>query len=352
MMTSTPDRKLIRLYAFAWVLGYLAVYFVFRGLLPEKSLIDAAYIQDVIGGFAKGPPSQGFEIMARLYGFLPQSMTWTIVGLFNAYVLFYIITRIRTFRGMFLLPFVLVPFVGLNLQAPTKETLVIVMSLLIVSLARRIKTEGRFFLVIVAFYAFYGAFVRDYYFLIGAVFAGYMAVLKSPAMLRWVYILPLLGILLLLPENIYLAIGDARNEVNFSVDFGEGSETRTYFMNPLVSDGMFSFLGNYAYAFAMLHFPFLKAVTLKEVVLFLNVLIYGAWMITGIVRLQGPARMLPVLFAAHVSVLTIFEPDYGSYFRHFSSVILYLLPALIYREERRAAFLHMCANEIEARPTG
>ena len=49
---------------------------------------------------------------------------------------------------------------------------------------------------------------------------------------------------------------------------------------------------------------------------------------------------LPLLFIAHILVLFIFEPDAGSYMRHASSVIFYLLPSLRMTEQRRVDAVH------------
>jgi len=347
MVSATPDKGLIRLYALAWLAGYWVVYFAFRDLLPEKAMTDALYILQAIGGGIKGELTQGYAAMVQLFSLLPGTAVWILVGLFDGYILYRVASCARTFRGMALLPIALIPFITLNLQAPTKETLVLLLALLILTIANRVKTEGKIFWGIVIVYTLYGLMVRDYYLLILAAFAGYMAILKTTPFLRWVYILPLIVVLLVMPESGYHLLGDSRNEVNFLVNFGEASEVRTYFMNPFPSDSMTHFIGNYLNAFAMLHFPFLKAMTLKEVIMLLNVLLYGTMMVVGIRKLQGPQRVLSLLFAAHVTILIIFEPDYGSYMRHFGSVTFYLLPPLIYLEERRAALLQAQATRPE-----
>ncbi len=340
MRISTPDRDIVRIYAFAWVLGYLAVYFVFRGLLPEKALVDAAYIQEVIQGLNKGgAPSQGYAFMVEVFSLLPQPVVMALVGCLNAFFLYRIVMCLGTFRGMLLAPLVLVPFIALNLQAPTKETLVVLMAFLLWKYALGARSESKSVVVITVVYALYGLMVRDYYLLILGVFLWFYVMIKSPILLRAVYVLPLIAAMLVMPEKGYMLLGNARNEVNFLVDFGSSSEVRTYFLNPFPSDNMAHFIGNYLYAFIMLNFPFLKAITAKEAVLFANVAVYGALMVVGLRRLQGPQRLLPLLFLSHVAVLTIFEPDYGSYFRHFSSVLFYLASPLIYLESRRAEFL-------------
>jgi hypothetical protein len=339
MVAKTPDQTLIRLYAIMWVVGYWAVYFAFRSLLPEKALTDAAYIQELVEGTATVLPSHGFAVMASIFSLLPAKLTWIIVGVFDGYVLYRVASCVRTFRGMALMPIALIPFIGLNLQAPTKETLVVLLALLMGTLVDRVKSETKVFVSIVLVYAFYGAFIREYYLIIMAAFVGYTLMLKTTPFLRWAYILPVLAGLLIMPESAYHILGDARNQVNSIVNYGDASVVRTYFLDPFPSDNFFHFVANYSHAFAMLHFPFLKDLTIKEVILFLNVLLYGTVMIRGITCLEAPKRFLPLLFLAHITVLIIFEPDYGSYFRHFSSVILYLMPAIIYLEDRRAAFL-------------
>jgi hypothetical protein len=110
-------------------------------------------------------------------------------------------------------------------------------------------------------------------------------------------------------------------------------EVRTAFFNPFQPDNVFGFVGNYGYAFLRLHFPIFWDLTPNEWILFLNVIIYAGLVKYGLRHLSGSRRLLAMLFLAHVTVLIFFEPDLGSYFRHFSSVFLYLLPAFALREE-------------------
>jgi hypothetical protein len=109
---------------------------------------------------------------------------------------------------------------------------------------------------------------------------------------------------------------------------------RTYFFNPFPPDSAAHFLGNYVYAFFKLHLPFLSFQTASEAILFLNELAYGFIAFFGLRAGRGSVKLLCLLFLAHVATLTLFEADFGSYFRHFSSVVLYLLPAFALFEER------------------
>ena len=337
--SSLPSSKMIRTYALAWTLGYWALYFVFRSFFPDKVLADAGEIQEIIEG-ARSGVTGSYYMMASLYGMLPFALTNTLVGLFNGWILYRIICCSRTYLGAFLLVPIVAPFILANLQAPTKETLVLAMSMIILHFVSRARSEMKAFGLILILYALYGAIVREYYMIILAVFTAVVAFAKTPMPLRLVF--PLLGVivLLLIPETVFQSIQGARDEVNFwAVTGGAHNPIRTLFFNPFPPDSLTHFLGNYGYAFALLNFPFLFYFTPKELLMFFNIVFFAWLMLRGLRALQGPMWMLPALFLSHVSTLILFEPDLGSYYRHFSSAIWYLLPVFALYEEQKALAL-------------
>ncbi|NTU76801.1 MAG: hypothetical protein HGA90_03160 [Alphaproteobacteria bacterium] len=339
IQASTPNRTILRLYSLGWVLGYWLIYFFVRDVFPEKALTDAAFIQEAINGTARYQPTSGYAVAVAMYGALPLPVTNALVGIFNGYVLFRLTSYVRTFRGMVLMVPILLPMILLGMQAPTKETLVFGIALFVAWRARCAKTEVGFIVWLLAIYSVYGAFAREYYLLILLCFMAYFVILKTTPVLRWLYLLPLFLILLLLPEEAYRTLGSTRDIVNFYYGFGRSIMVRTFFNNPFPADNMLHFLGNYFYATAMLNFPFLMDITPKEVLLFFNVVFYGWLAATGIKRLQGSVRLLPLLFLSHITVQMIFEPDLGSYFRHFSSIFFYLMPTFVLMENKHQLFL-------------
>jgi len=351
MQRPIPGRYLILIYAVTWVLAYWAVYFFFRSLLPQKDLVDASIIQEIAEGLRTGEVNS-YALTGAFFALLPLSVTTVLVGLFDGYILYRITSSACTFRGMLLLVPIMAPFVGLNLQAPTKETVVLAITLLISYVAQRVRADTVLIAVIVIIYGLYGAFFREYYLLILAAFLGFYVMSKAAPTLRWTYLLLAFVVLLLLPEQIYGMLQGPRDETNFWIGFGAAEQIRTIFRNPFPPDGPWHFLGNYAYAFAVLHFPFFLFTTVKEFLMFVNILFYGWLLFTGLKLLKGPLRLLLYLFAAHVVVLVLFEPDLGSFFRHFSSAFLYLLPVFKLQELRYAYLLGLKETGVQRTAVG
>ncbi len=340
MLPLKPDRSIVRSSASFWILAYGLVYFIFPGAIPEKYLRDAAQIQNLIQGTLSFEDEGSFAATSAVFNILPQEVNRIVVGLFNCYILWLILTQIKTFRGMVLIIPLLGPMALLDMMAPTKDTIVLMMTSLIYSVSLRVRTPLPLLLTILGCYAGYGFFVRSYYLLIVVVFIGYLIIDKTQAFSRFLYVPLLLLIVFLLPEQLYQNLEGPRDEVNYWIRLGMTDfDVRTLFVNPFPPDGGLHFLGNYAYALCLLNFPFLLHVTANEVIMAVSIAVQAWLIISGIRMLQGPQRLLTFLFVAHITVLILFEPDFGSYTRHFSSVFLYLLPAFALQERKHAEAL-------------
>jgi hypothetical protein len=334
MLPLKPDSFIVRISASFWILVYGLVYYVFPEAVPEK------YLRDAVQGTLSFEDDGSFAATSAIFNILPQEVNHVVVGLLNCYILWLIFTQIKTFRGMVLIIPLLTPLVLLDMMAPTKDTIVLMMTLLIYSVSLRVRTPLPLLLTILGCYAVYGFFVRSYYLLIVVVFIGYLIIDKTQAFLRFLYVPLLLLVVFLLPEQLYQNLEGSRDEVNYWIQLGMAEvDVRTLFDNPFPPDSGLHFLGNYAYALCLLNFPFLLDVTRNEVMMAVDIAVQ-TWLITiGIRMLQGPQRLLTFLFVAHVTVLILFEPDFGSYTRHFSSVFLYLLPAFAFQERKHAEAL-------------
>ena len=340
MLLLKPDIFIVRISASFWILVYGLAYYVFPEDIPEIYLRDAVQIQYLIQGTLSFEEDGSFGATSAVFNILPQEVNHAVVGLLNCYILWLILTQIKTFRGLVLIIPLLAPLVLLNMMSPTKDTIVLMMTLLIYSVSLRVRPPLSLLLTILGCYAVYGFFVRSYYLLIVVAFMGYLIIDKTHASRVFLYTPILLLIVFLLPEQLYQTLEGSRDEVNFWIILGKtDNEVRTLFTNPFPPDSGLHFLGNYAYALCLLNFPFLLDFSAKEVIMAVDIAI-NTWLIaTGIRMLQGPQRLLTFLFVAHVTVLILFEPDFGSYSRHFSSVFLYLLPAFAFQERKHAEVL-------------
>ncbi|MDD3182627.1 MAG: hypothetical protein PHD48_07495 [Alphaproteobacteria bacterium] len=328
-----PSPMLLRSYRLGWSFLCLVLYFFLRDLIPSKALVDATYIQNIAETAMDGEPTQGFATMSLLFSSIPFS--FELVGFLNATLVYIIASSVRTFRGMVLLAIVLLPLILEDLPAPNKETLVLLAATLLWYASTRIRKEHVMTGIICAWYLVYGLFVRDYYLLILGAFVGILLLLRTPMMLRAIY--PLLAIigLIIVPSEILIRLGSVRDIENEIFFYGGSDVVRTCFLNPFPSDDGFHFVINYINAFIYLNVPFVHGFSEKEFILFAIILLCARLLYLGMTRFKGVQRLLPLLFLSHLVVLYIFEPDSGSYMRHFLSVLPYLLPALQWTEEQR-----------------
>jgi hypothetical protein len=111
--------------------------------------------------------------------------------------------------------------------------------------------------------------------------------------------------------------------------------SRTVFYNLLPSDNIFNFIINYFYAIFRLNFAFILSPKPQELFLALNLGVYFFLTLIGIRAADARVRLPTLLFVAHFGVMMLFEPDLGSYLRHTSSVLLYLVPALTLWDARQ-----------------
>ena len=333
-LPSVPDSFTIRAFAFFWICAYALLYFVFPEVIPEKYLRDAEFIQSLVDGTSSIEGDSSFAAVSAIFSLLPKDATDVFVELLNSYVLWCILKQIASYRGMVLVIPVIIPLALLNMMAPTKDTLVITMSLLIYLISCRSATSFPVLLTIFGAYTAFGIFLRTYYLLILAAFAGFLLLDRLKSVMRLVSLLLFFLVIFILPEYVYQLLEGPRDAVYFDLSSEFRPAVRTMFPNLFAPDSAIHFLGNYLYSFCLLNFPFVMDVTPNEIVLFVNVIIY-AWLVTAGIRwVQGPHRLLAFLFLAHIAVLNLFEPDFGSYMRHFSSAFLYLIPALRVREQR------------------
>ena len=341
MQVTVPSNGIIRLYALGWVLIYLMLYFVFRDLIPEKFMRDATFLQEVLGNInsmaAQSRPD--FVTVASIYNVLPIPLTNALIGVLDALILYQIVSSVRSFRGMGLLFIIVPPFIIQNLMAPTKETLVLLITSIILAIARRVRSDQQLLYTVIFIYGAYGGIMRAYYLLILLVFIAYYCILKTAPTLRWVYAVVFCMILVLLPAKVFIDTQGVRDLVNFWVGYGAPNLVRTAFNNPFPPDNALHFIGNYANAMLNLNVPFMFGFTSADLALCLNLLLYGWLTVSGISFLRGPLRLLPLLFLSHITIQMVFEPDSGSYFRHFSSLLLYLVPIWQFNEIRHSAAL-------------
>jgi hypothetical protein len=198
-------------------------------------------------------------------------------------------------------------------------------------------------------YVAYAAIFREYYFLILLVFLLFLFLRRIPAVAMLIVVLVGLALVLLSPPHLFAQLEGSRDLVNADRLGRNLPGMRTAFDNPMSPTDAFKFIANYLYAAARLNFPFFASFTPRDAYMFLVMLSLGWISAKG---LRGPGRVADstCLFLAHVAVSICFEPDVGSYLRHTSSAIPYLIPAVMLFDRGTLLRRHARSNPPEPGP--
>jgi len=304
---------------------FLVVRFILFEHLPEKYFIDSGRLSDLVQSGNFDENSTG--ITAFLLSLVPEAF-WPFVNTAIAVAIaLWATISSKSYKALALVILVYPPMMVLTLLVPSKETIVVLFALGVLCTSKRLSGIS-LIAAIMILYGWYGATVRSYYLLIAAVFVFLVALRRLAPGLRVLCVTAFFGMLLLVPGDIFYALQGTRDTTNLAASYVMASDNRTAFFNPYAADTATGFLANYVYAALLLNMPFIKFVSLSELVLFVNILLYGSVMVAGLRSRSTQTRLLSTLFASHILVLWLFEPDLGSYFRHFSSAFPYLIPAL------------------------
>ena len=139
----------------------------------------------------------------------------------------------------------------------------------------------------------------------------------------------------LVPDMVFELFRKTRDGVNeLRVLFPDLPGNRSAFSNPVVGGGWPGFLINYLYAAMRLNLSLLFSYTPNEFALTLFTTMWFYTMKLAYHTGDWRAQLVVRLIVAHLGVLCIFEPDLGSYLRHFSSLLLYL-PLMLAAIERQ-----------------
>ncbi|WP_412025440.1 hypothetical protein [Burkholderia cepacia] len=315
------SRGLIRAVAALTVLAYWGIYAKAGAFLPEFVFRDAEKIQSQIGG-ASTYEGTSFDAVARLYAALGATGTHLFVASVGALCIGYVLGQGKRVGSMAACMVLLAPCVFFNLFVASKDTLVVLMAIVLARIAQR-----RAVLVAIAaavvLYGAYAAFVRSYFALIPVIALGVLLFRQGAWPRRIVLILAVLLALFLLPNDVYYLLQHPRDMAADYLAHGSPFGARTSFRNPAEPVSFVAFGVNYLYAVLRLNLPVLFSPGPKEIAMqvFVWIALAAVWR-----RARGdggPSReVLAALVIGHVAVSMLFEPDLGSYTRHLSSVSL------------------------------
>jgi hypothetical protein len=316
----------IRLIASLSILLYLMMYAKAGVFLPEFVFRDSEKIQSQIGG-SNTYQDTSFDAVAKFYASLGDLGTNVFVVSIGALFIWLMVGSSKRLGGLLMNMVLIAPCVFFNLFVASKDTLVVLISVVLVLIARRWSVV-HVALAAAVLYLGYALTVRIYFVMILAVAAG--AWIFRSASLRLKTFLVLAGVagLYLLPDAAYYVLLHPRD---MAVDYlvaGSPYGARTGFYNLLEPTSFAAFCADYFYAILRLNVPVLFSPEPKEFVMLIFV-----WIAIGAVfgRKSGLAAgidtramdVLASLVIGHMAVSMLFEPDLGSYTRHLSSVALF-----------------------------
>ncbi|VWB31367.1 hypothetical protein BLA6993_01354 [Burkholderia lata] len=303
------------------VLVYWIVYAKAGTFLPEFVFRDAEKIQSQIGG---GSTYEGtsFDAVAKFYALLGPVGTSLFVAAIGTVFIWRIVGEGRRLGSLAAIIVLLAPCVFFNLFVASKDTLVVLIALVLAGTARRRSTAWTF-VAVVALYAGYAAVVRSYFALILAISLAAFLFRHVSWRGKTLLISSAAIALFLLPPDVYYLLQHPRDMAADYLAYGSPFGARTSFYNPVAPDSFFAFCANFAYAVLRLNLPLLFDVGLKELAMQLFVWIALAAVWRRARHDTHPARdLLACVVIGHVAVSMLFEPDLGSYTRHLSSVAL------------------------------
>jgi len=310
---------------------YVLIYAFFRESLPEKWSVDSAKIIEILNyGGAGGDLDNSFAITAAMFGLIGVDNLDVFTCLVSAAFLLFATHDIRRAGDFFSRLLLIAPCIMLNMFAPSKETVVLIMTMFITVSALYFRTSKTWtFSAFLFLYVVYGIFVRQYYLLIVGVFFAVHWLWRRPLKYHLLAAVVAAGAILAAPSSVLQTLQSPRDTSNAYAE-QIGSDNRTAFTNITSPASGPGFLVNYVYAATVLITPVIYFHTASD--------FFMQWMIAAMLFILYRARkkarrgqdrfetrFFASLFIAHILVQLIFEPDLGSFTRHLTSVLLYLI---------------------------
>ncbi len=328
-----PSLTQCRLYRLFWMLAYVGL-FAMKDSLPDRFGRDAETLAEMVqtGNFDEG----SYGAMAAIYSYVPAPLLPFLPLAICLPSLWIIMGYVRSYAIMMLLPILMLPYLIMNFMNPTKETLVALMALIIYRISQSHLSTFKATGLIILIYGAYAAGVRSYYAMILAFFLGFLMVKHLPRAFTVVGIVIVLGVMAFLPASVYEAIQGPRDEA--ALYMSRMSEyVRTFFFNLMEPQDMLSFFVNTFWGVLVMYMPLFIAQSFNEVLMMINVYCYTGMVIALLRYRKGAAQLPAYLFLGHVLTQAQFEPDLGSYVRHFSSILTMLAPGMYFMFRNRPA---------------
>jgi len=315
-----------------WLLALLAIYFGAFASGATRWIstleIDAKWIEQMAETIGSKKIESSYAVMALLFAHTSDIQRLCIVIAAGVMFIFYCTLPLRDHRTFILLTFFMIAPILFFLMQFNKDTIVVFCILAAAAVMRSSMPLYIKMMVVAAIYTAYAYIFRPYYYLIFVVFSLIVFMRRMPPLMLISLFFLGLAVAALLPDSAFSQLQASRDVFNIDRLGRDLPGVRTAFGNLIPPKGIVTFAINYAYAFARLNFPFFSGVTPRDIYLFANVILFS-WLVVIGLRSDSKTSDSTALFLSHVLVSICFEPDTGSYLRHVSSALPYLVPALV-----------------------
>lgn len=316
-----------------WLAVLVAFAFIDLSFITNKLTVDSDVIMEMREGVGEDV-GNSYRNTAFFFSMIPDALIIPVVLIISAFALIIFMKDLRRSPSILTAMYITLPGMLLFLPRPQKETIVILLTIIVYKVFCSDYKEWKKIALFVALYGAYAYLFRQYYFLIMAAFFfvyfwGKMSLAPRLSMSVFVII-----VIMLLPEKFFMSTQGARDVVNYAL--GATRYVRTAFVNPLTPDNGLNFIVNYVYSVFRLNAPIFFTFSYKEIFHMVAIFLVGKMVWSGL-RVKGDKsiKLFAQLVLAHAIALMIFEPDLGSYLRHLTSVFIYLTPMLLMSDRNK-----------------
>nr|WP_272210102.1 hypothetical protein [Marinicella sp. W31]MDC2875965.1 hypothetical protein [Marinicella sp. W31] len=335
----------------------LMAYFVIASGAQSLFSATAGRDADLVANLAEDGiiGSGSYGITALVYTLVPDALRPFPVYLLGSLFILFSTRNLQSNVHALTVAFLCLAPSMLTIATFQKDLLLVPFVVLAAFSIERLKRPRFAILSVVMIYLVYGMQFRSYYFLIAFIFIFIYLVIRRPLPFKIVLCLGLATVLLITPASVFQELQGSRDIVNLTrLNNPNAVGVRTAFLNLMPIEGTWSFIANYFYAAIKLNLAFLLNPGPRELFLQLNIIAYFFAIIWALRRGSQQARIASYLMMAHLLVLTLFEPDLGSYIRHLSCTLPYAtIPLMEYFTSHKWRFIvrsRRTRKELTSRP--
>jgi hypothetical protein len=327
----------VRLFAGLAIALYVTMYWKASVFLPEFVFRDSEKIQSQIGGSSTYRDTS-FDAVAKFYSSLGNPGSNLFVLAVGVLFIWLMIGYSKRIGGLLSNVVLIAPCVFFNLFVASKDTLVVLMSIVLVLIGRK-RRIWHVVVTMIVLYSAYALTVRIYFALVLVIALGAWIFRLASLRIKTILIFGAMLGLYVLPDTAYFVLLHPRD---MAVDYlvtGSPYGARTGFYNLVEPQSFAAFCADYVYAILKLTVPVLfypgpKEFAMQVFVWITVASVFGRKSFHEASR-TGAVDLLASLVVGHMAVSMLFEPDLGSYIRHLSSVALFCAWRLNYLGSQR-----------------